>query len=400
MFPNLYRSVLSVFCAALAALIVQAAASPAAAQMPTCHVLIFADTNDLLIGKSVLTDSYSVANAFRRNVPARQLRIRTYTGSSLSSSRMIRAIETYRLGRNDTLIVYFGGHGAYDPRQGHYMKARDKNVLRSRVRSAMRRPRARLRVLLTDCCNVMQRLNANMDFSMQKQRPVTKTSPAFITLCWKATGFVDLNAASRGEVAMGDDKLGGFFTTSLTSYLHQNRNNRNLSWSRLYSDVRARTRSKFKSRFPNGYTLRSGGRRRTQRSQTPTARLQMGPPVSSVAGYPNSGSLVNVNYPPKPVRPPSQPTRPLRLGVRVRQVGDRVYVIGVYGNSPATRVRTRSGSTGRLEAGDRIVWVNGRMIRSTRDFARAIDYSSRNMHFEIVNRRDGRRYELWATLAR
>ena len=53
----------------------------------------------------------------------------------------------------DVLIFYYAGHGATDPRIGHFFQTSGGDLPRSELRAAIMRQQPRLAVMLTDCCS-------------------------------------------------------------------------------------------------------------------------------------------------------------------------------------------------------------------------------------------------------
>jgi S1-C subfamily serine protease len=77
-----------------------------------------------------------------------------------------------------------------------------------------------------------------------------------------------------------------------------------------------------------------------------------------------------------------------------------LQIINVTENSPAKRVMIAGTNTmAALEVGDVIVAINGQAIRSERDYANAVDNSPQRMSLRIINRKNGRQYDLIVNLA-
>ena len=102
-----------------------------------CRVLIFADTNDTNIGDSCQVDATNVFQIFLANVPEDRLEIEQHTGDEVSRATILSRINRIQLQSEDTLVVYYSGHGAYDPDQGQYLQTPGQSTLRSEVVQAM-----------------------------------------------------------------------------------------------------------------------------------------------------------------------------------------------------------------------------------------------------------------------
>jgi hypothetical protein len=364
--------------------------SPVLAQEKVCHVLVFADTNDANIGESVALDASGIERLFTAHIPAERLRIsEPYVAYRLSRAAMLNAIAGHRLRPEvDTLVVYFGGHGSWDVTRedGHRVKARDEYVYRSEIRQAMDKTGARLKILLTDCCSNLVRPRVRPLVIERTITPPAQTAAAFVTLFWNPVGFIDINSSARGQVAMGDNMLGGYFTSCFTGHLWDNSQRDGLTWANTIERVRTATAKKFVERHPDGVPFRSGGQLITQKTQTIAARLE----ISSEPSTPP-------DVPPPP--PPAQPQGP-RFGVRAMQMANQVKVMEVFDNTPAKRVQVvGTNQVASLEVGDVLVSINGQPIRSEQDFTRAVDQSGRTMRLVILDHKNNRQYELIVTLA-
>lgn len=374
---------------ASAALLTPGLAAPARAQQKTCHLLIFADTNDRSIGKSVMIDAFGMDSVFHDNIPGNQLKMVRVQGNRLNASTILRTIRDHPVRRQDTLIVYYAGHGGFDRKQGHFLAAGPRGnryVLRSTIRRAMERKSVRLNILLTDCCSNIRREplpEAAGGAMLQQVQGIAQAEPAFVSLCWKPRGFVDINSCKTGQIAAGDNLDGGYFTSSLTRYLTRNRR-KQVSWQSLTRVVKAATSKKFRDKNPRGISYRDGNQRVVQRDQNPLARLQLEGMGGNVAPAPGPPAIAGG----------------LRFGVRALERNGRLRITQVIDGSPAKRVRLAGNPNAqKLEVNDILLAINGRRITTEREYARAVDTSGRQMLVRIINHRDGRPYDLLVTLA-
>jgi hypothetical protein len=93
-------------------------------------------------------------------------------------------------------------------------------VYRSDVREAMKKTKAGLVVILSDCCSTLTKFS-NKPFD-GLTRPVTPESgtgmhPTLEHLFFGHTGIVDITAAADGEASWSDFKDGGIFTRTLAA---------------------------------------------------------------------------------------------------------------------------------------------------------------------------------------
>lgn len=360
------------------------------ARAQVCHLVLFGDTLDKNIGVSVGVDTKGVMSLFAENLPRAQLRVTRVEGPQLSKQRMLDTIRKTRVGKNDALIVYFAGHGAYDPKQGHYFVATPsakteskRYLLRDDVRAAMKARGARLNVLMSDCCSNVRKLRKAVGAPTTKS-VVAQAPPAFVSLLLKPQGFVDISSSSPGQVAMGDDANGGYFTRTFRTYISDNLR-KNLTWKKATGDVSRLTALKFEKTHPMGIRFRSDGKSINQRTQTPKARLELG------------NGDADSKLPPLP--PPTR--NGPRFGVRAKQKGSRLVITQVVARSPATRVYVGNNPQPlKLEVGDVIVSINGRRISTERQYGNAVDNSGRRMKIQVLNVKDGKTYDVTVYLAR
>lgn len=132
-------------------------------------------------------------------------------------NKILRAIDNCPSGRNDTLVVFYTGHGAYDD-DGHFLVMPDgKNRLyRKTILDRLARKSPRLAVLITDTCNLHVPSGMQPGPTPQMIPPQT-ISPLFDSLFIRSRGVVDINSSSEGEVSVG--AIGGGLLTLSLAYI-------------------------------------------------------------------------------------------------------------------------------------------------------------------------------------
>ncbi len=204
-------------------LLVIASARPVSAQK--MFVLIAGDTQDPVIGANDEMDLNRIRMAFGAHVPDSQLVFYSsfadgsaWSGPAVDRApnvggAILEAIARCPARRDDTIVFYWSGHGAYDS-GGHYLVMPDRTPLyRKDVLAAIDRKSPRLAVLISDACNThldSRRLALPMAPALA---PPPQISPLFDELFMKHRGVVDMNASSEEEVAIALDECGGLFTS-------------------------------------------------------------------------------------------------------------------------------------------------------------------------------------------
>ncbi len=363
------------------------------AQAQRVHLLAVGDTADRTIGKSVEHDLDNIVVAFFILLREGQLDFQRLEGGEVSAEKILTAIEKISVKPDETIVLYWAGHGAFDS-QGQYLQMpRGGNLYRSTLLGAMKRKHARLMVLLTDCCNEYWDSTAGKPpVAPSSPDPHRKTSPLSEELLLKQQGTVDINAAAQGEIALGT-KEGGLFSLAL-AYMMPGRkladneapglenafgvlwrnSEKRISWQTLLQECRTQVQELFQQINPDGLTSRDG---HLYRKQTVTAWTL-----------------------PEPVKTQPAMDRGSRFGVEaVDNNGEGVRVVRVWAGYPGMKVKaTGSKDVFRLQPGDVILSINGRKIRNTKDYWDAVKSSPIIMEFTVRDVRDGQKRNLRAQL--
>jgi hypothetical protein len=176
------------------------------------HALLVIDTLSGL-GQSVKVDGERIDHLLSERVPPDRIEIRVLTGKDVNADGILSYYRGLDVGRNDALFFFYAGHGATDPRQGHFLAVQDlaaRPLLRSELRKAMQQHHPALTVVMTDCCSNVVRLGKSRRVVLDKGTART-LDPLLRCLLFQARGFVDITAAS-GNASFGDDHDGGIFT--------------------------------------------------------------------------------------------------------------------------------------------------------------------------------------------
>ncbi len=371
------------------------------------YLLIAADTSKQGgIYLSTGPDTGYVFDAFYAHVPERQLVVYgmggpegqpVWDGPDIRfdlgdmGRKLLGAIDACPAGPDDTIVFFYSGHGAHDDR-GHYLLMPDQKTTLARP-TLIRRIQAknpRLAVVVTDTCsNLLDRgLLPGPEMMLQ---PPEQPVPLFDSLFFQSTGLVDLNSSTEGQVAAGP--VGGGLLVLALAYLgnepdFQRARIRGVTVEPIdepgvsipampYDEILA-------ERFGwNEHGLHGGfdpdrpwygllWARAEERLTWPAVETMLEKQVDELFRklHPE-GMRVSGSASPQRTQTP------------------QFYRLAK--TRPAPRI-TWSAPTYRPEPGDRIVEVNGRPIRNTRDFTVAVKGSPELMTFRIVGARSGRTF--------
>lgn len=132
------------------------------------------------------------------------------TGDQISPDVILPFFENQlRVNRNDTIWFFYGGHGATDRDEGHFLATSRGNISRRKLRAALEKTNARNIVITTDACSSPGVFNY-----LPKRRSPAEWK-AFEQLFFQHRGVTDITAATAPQFAWTNSKDGGFFSQAL-----------------------------------------------------------------------------------------------------------------------------------------------------------------------------------------
>ncbi len=204
------------------------------ADAQTVHALLVLMDNDRKISGIVEISAENMRDMLRR-LPDTQLEMKTLKASGdegVTSWRILGWVQELRVDPQDTILVYYNGHGYVDDKNGHHHlqldeQIRDRDLPRATLTGALRAKSCRLRMLITDTCSQSISDLASSDATISGLGKVVPTEEKrkqqyVKDLFLQHEGFLDITAASpeKEQIALGTGGgpggLGGFFTHALT----------------------------------------------------------------------------------------------------------------------------------------------------------------------------------------
>jgi hypothetical protein len=222
---RLSRPVLLVAFLLATVVVAQKPAIPAG-ELKKLRVLVVLDTVSNL-ERQLRVDEGRLVGLLADNVPPERLDVKVLKDRKATRAEVLKYYRTLKTGPDEALFFFYGGHGAIDPKKGHYLALQDNNpgqqLVRTELRKAMQAKKAGLVVIVTDCCANTVPLpkfpqsEKKMEDSAEKDMPRIVLHPMLRALFFEARGVVDITAA-RNNYSWGDDD-GGVFTRSFCSQL-------------------------------------------------------------------------------------------------------------------------------------------------------------------------------------
>jgi hypothetical protein len=228
-----------------------AAAAPGRADHPELkrlHALLVIDTKSGL-GESVEVDGERMKRLLTEGLPKDKVSLTVLKGDDVTSAKILAYYKNLNTGPSEAVLFFYAGHGAIDPKKGHFLALQELNaepLLRNQLKRAMRQKNPGLAVLLTDCCSSRFRLP-------QKHYRASDlpSGDALRCLLLRHRGVVDVTAAAPDTAAFGDDSHGGLFTFSLGKLLSKQfaeldtDGDRFVSWREFFPQLRQGTEKQF-----------------------------------------------------------------------------------------------------------------------------------------------------------
>ena len=349
------------------------------ADEPMIHVVIAADGR-AGFGANLVTDYRNMERLFLENIPASRLNLIKMDMKQITPDNILDTVNRMKLAGGDTLVFYYSGHGAFDEYAGgQYFQLKDKNgkneeLQRRTLLAALKDQKARLTVLLTDCCNIEQKSSGESKDTPLSVKSPKEISPVFEALFVKSEGVVDITSSKRGEASFVDTtakQRGSCFTWPLVALFEKHRDDGSMTWSVFVEDLKTDVQKAFLECWPNGYKFNPPlNGISVQKAQTVAV---YGSLPDHAAGNIAAGHTEQVSDP-----NPGEP----RFGVRAVNHHGGVRVTEVLPNGPGHRAG--------FEIGDLIIEINGQPIKNEDDYSRAVDDSPKTMNVKVVNVNDGR----------
>jgi hypothetical protein len=199
---------------------------------------------------------------FKENVANSEIEIVQIRCDSMTKSQVLGRINSLRgVQPDDTLLLYYSGHGAYNKDNLQYFWLRgvqmknlsqdpdEQNLYHQTVIDALSAYHTRLVVLISDCCSSYDFEGPKRGIPAGIATEAQITAPLFDALFFKPAGLADVTSCSRGETATRF-LFTGVLNTAMAASASQP-----LSWQQLVYRVRKATISDSKNHGQHPYAF-------------------------------------------------------------------------------------------------------------------------------------------------
>jgi hypothetical protein len=219
-------------------------------------LLMIGNTEDVDIGASCKKDIARVKKTFGDIADFLGLHF-DYTevsGSTLNKNSIVSAINAMQSTTSDIVVICYSGHGFHYPNDNDaypYFDLRtsaaqqpDANsVSFSGIYKMLAGKTARFKMLLADCCNSYITISKpyGPPGAGTRQSRVEWSKSNCENLFMQSNGIIAASASSIGEVALGNDMMGGYFLFNFVESLDKALSvfQGNISWSTVLAETRS-----------------------------------------------------------------------------------------------------------------------------------------------------------------
>jgi len=181
------------------------------AKKQTVYALLIVADADPSIGRAVEVDRKRIEEMLKvvEGICDVQISQLLSSRNELKSEPILQWIKDVSPDANDTIFVYYSGHGGMNKNKETFFYLQDGYFWRSKLVSSMESiKKCRLKMLITDCCSDGPETEVTVG-----KPPISKKALQDLFLLHE--GFLHITAASEGEYSWCSPRYGGWFTRAM-----------------------------------------------------------------------------------------------------------------------------------------------------------------------------------------
>lgn len=218
------------------------------AQKATFHSIIFAETDDAQIGKSVFQDYDKMLVELANMASANDMTLKEYhyTDAQSSKDNVLKVLNGLQIGSQDVVFFYYSGHGARAASDatkfpqimlGHS----DSEFLSlSNIDKMIQTKNPKLRIVMADCCNSIAQGLSPKNLSGGITHLKNNTTENYKNLFSRLSGNIITCSSSVGETSAAPAD-GGAFTTAFLTELQKVLLSPQATWQVLLENTKVAT---------------------------------------------------------------------------------------------------------------------------------------------------------------
>ena len=272
-------------------------APKAGARVFVVHIV---DNKDETIGDKIETNIGLMKQLFQSNVEAKRIaqyvliseKARGDNGEweqqpenrRCNALNILNTVQGLSISENDTLFVYYQGHGGYSGKREHWnldtsagqiFKLDGDDLLRSALVRLMLAKNARMTILISDCCNSKSTFESDYVPRMRTASFVMEGWTKLESLLFCHAGFVDVTSASRGNMSWCTQEYGSWFTHTFISNLQGGGSGDEGAWPNVWSKVKDDSESFYEFRREQFINQNSAPRELVEQKRMPAHEYQL-----------------------------------------------------------------------------------------------------------------------------
>lgn len=174
-----------------------------------------------------------------------KLKLSHLNGKALTPKAVNRWLHRIKPSKNDVVLFYFSGHGNRDPSKKSpwpymYLSAKNKHMPLKTVTKKIRQKKARLSLILADCCNSTRSgpaIYARQSSTLTPQETYIRQVQSIQRLFTQSKGVIISSGSSAGKESW-DTINGGIFTNAWLHSLQNELRRSNPSWSHVFKKTK------------------------------------------------------------------------------------------------------------------------------------------------------------------
>ncbi|MGB9597426.1 MAG: caspase family protein, partial [Candidatus Poribacteria bacterium] len=191
--------------------VITSLAQTASEKKQTIYSLLVIADADPSIGRAVEVDRQRIEGMLKVASGICDVKIEQLLSSrgELKSEPVLQWLKNVNLDSNDTLLIYYSGHGGMNKNKETFLYLQDGYFFRSKLVNAIESAKkCRLKMLITDCCSDGPETEVPAG-----RPPISKKALQDLFLLHE--GFLHITAASEGEYSWCSPRYGGWFTRAM-----------------------------------------------------------------------------------------------------------------------------------------------------------------------------------------
>lgn len=205
----------------------------------TMHAIMVIDEQDKEIGLSCQTDKYKMSAFLATAARSIGYKLQPYEHSrgSFNQKSLEITLQNLQTTTEDLIVFYYSGHGTNEKGDYPSLDINGETVSVEDIYQELKRQKARLKLVLTDCCNNFQVEKGNPQNDNFK--PDMPAPDACKKLFLESQGSILLTSSKKGEPSIATSQ-GSHFTNAFMQAFVQSNNFGQNNWKNVFKQTQSK----------------------------------------------------------------------------------------------------------------------------------------------------------------